>query len=278
MSGIGADKVCFTEPSHSIPFVMTIDKEGFLDVDDRLLCLHFQIHHGPLVLVEREEYDDDMVLMRILYQRPRYFDDGIFYRVTPGFYKVQWVGDSVTPGTRLQSRSPKLSPATQRSLGFHSSERLPTIFEVEEVDGEKVETSPIEILCLSSDSEARHGKEWDSDSSHSGEEDVVVLDSPNVGRSRSDSFGGVEVADVGSGDSAQASREGVSGGSRHSLSKLTADNAASQVGSHVDIPSIECIPKTVSAIGGGTGANQSPGVPETLLRGFGSQSVSACTP
>ena len=151
-------------------------------------------------------------------------------------------------------------------------------FEVDEVDGEKVETSPIEVLCLSSDSEAGHGEESDSDSSHSDEKDVVVLNSPNVGRSRSDSFRGVGVADVGLGDSAQASREGVSGGSRHSLSKLIEDIATSQVGSHVDIPSIECIPETVSTIGGGTGANQSPRVPEMPLRGFGSLSVSACTP
>ena len=41
-----------------------------------------------MVLVEREEYDDDMVLMQILYQRPRYSDVGVFYRVTSGFYKV----------------------------------------------------------------------------------------------------------------------------------------------------------------------------------------------
>ena len=99
-----------------------------MDVDDRFLCLHFQIQHGPLVLVEREEYDDDMVLMRTLYQRPRYSDDGVFYRVTPGFYKVQWVGDSVIPGTESRSRSPKSSPATQRLSDFHSSERLPTVF------------------------------------------------------------------------------------------------------------------------------------------------------
>ena len=81
---------------------------------------------------------------------------------------------------------------------------MPTVFEVDEVDGKKVETSPIEVLCLSSNSEGGHGEESDSDSCHSGEEDVVVLDSPNVGRSRSDSFGGVGVADVGSGDNARA--------------------------------------------------------------------------
>ena len=87
MNGIGVDEVCFIEPSQSVPFLMTVDKEGFLDVDDRLLCLHFNIQHGPMVLVEREEYDDDMVLMRILYQRPRYSNVGVFYRITAGFYK-----------------------------------------------------------------------------------------------------------------------------------------------------------------------------------------------
>ena len=106
MNGIGADEVCFTKPSQSVPFLMIVDEKGFLDIDDRLLCLHFNIQHGPLVLVEREEYDDDMVLKRILYQRPRYSDDGVFYRITPGFYKVQWVGKSVTPSTESRSRSP----------------------------------------------------------------------------------------------------------------------------------------------------------------------------
>ena len=63
MKGIGAYEVCFTELSHSVPFLMTVDEEEFLDVDDRLLCLHFNIQHGPMVLVEREEFDDDMVLI-----------------------------------------------------------------------------------------------------------------------------------------------------------------------------------------------------------------------
>ena len=43
MKGNGADEVCFTEPSHLVPFLMTVDEEGFLDVDDQLLCLHFNI-------------------------------------------------------------------------------------------------------------------------------------------------------------------------------------------------------------------------------------------
>ena len=49
---------------------MFVDNMGFLDVEERLLCLHFDIEPGPLVIVEREEYDDDMVLMRTILQRP----------------------------------------------------------------------------------------------------------------------------------------------------------------------------------------------------------------
>ena len=30
--------------------------------------MHFNIQHGSMVLVEREEYDDDMVLVRTLYK------------------------------------------------------------------------------------------------------------------------------------------------------------------------------------------------------------------
>ena len=57
MMRIGANNVCFTEPSRTHPFLMMVEEEGFIDVDDRLLCLHFNIQHDPLVLVEREEFD-----------------------------------------------------------------------------------------------------------------------------------------------------------------------------------------------------------------------------
>ena len=53
------------------------------------------------MLVEREEFDEDMVLTRTVYQRPQYFDVGVFYQVTLGYYKVQWVGGSETPATSL---------------------------------------------------------------------------------------------------------------------------------------------------------------------------------
>ena len=52
MMRISADNVCFTKPSHTLPFLMTVKEDGYIDVDDRLLCLHFNIQHDPLVLVE----------------------------------------------------------------------------------------------------------------------------------------------------------------------------------------------------------------------------------
>ena len=88
MMRIDANNVFFIEPSHTHPFLMTVEEEGFIDVDDRLLCLYFNIQYSPLVLVEREEFDEDMVLMQTVYQRPRYSDVGIFYWVTLGYYKV----------------------------------------------------------------------------------------------------------------------------------------------------------------------------------------------
>ena len=56
-----------TRPSHTAPFIMSVENEDFLDVNERFLCLHFNIVVSPLLLVEREEYDKNMVLMRTVY-------------------------------------------------------------------------------------------------------------------------------------------------------------------------------------------------------------------
>ena len=164
---------------------------------------------------------------------------------------------------------------------------MPIVFEGDEVEDAEIKTSRIEILCLSSDSNPRQGEELDSNSSHIGEEDVLILGFPKEGRSRKDLFGGAgKIAfniDVGSKNNNRASREGVSEGSMYFSTKSTADVTASHLESLVDVSSSECICETISskvnsAIGGGTGLNQSLGAPEMPLRGFSSLSVSVYIP
>ena len=149
MMKIGANDFCFTEPSHTHPFLMTVEEEGNIDVDDRLLCLHFNIEHGPLVLVEREEFDEDMVLMRTVYQRPRYSDVEVFYQVTPGYYKVQWVGGSEIPSASLNIVGSRAASNLWRSHTTQSKGKLPTVPE-----SPKVDIGKVEVLCLSSDSDS----------------------------------------------------------------------------------------------------------------------------
>ena len=60
-------EVRFSELSHSAPFIMIVGNEEYLDADEWLLCLHFSIEVNPLLLVEREKYDEDMVLMRTIF-------------------------------------------------------------------------------------------------------------------------------------------------------------------------------------------------------------------
>ena len=85
---LGEDKVSFREPSQEVPFIMTVGKEDYIDVDKRLLCLRFNFKDGNLMLVEREEFDEDMVLMLTIYQKPRTSSGVWRYQVTLGHYVV----------------------------------------------------------------------------------------------------------------------------------------------------------------------------------------------
>ena len=154
MERIGESEVSFWEPSHTAPFIMTVEHEGYLDVDERLLYLHFGIEVLPLLLVEREEYDEDMVLMRTIYQRPCYSAEGCHYRVFPGYYKVQQLcPPSASSKTHASSpialpseqkwTSPISLSSYQRSTGTQGH-RLPTV----------IENSEFEVLTLSSDLES----------------------------------------------------------------------------------------------------------------------------
>ena len=83
------DEVSFRKPSQEVPFIMTVGKEGYIDVDECLLYLRFNFRDGNLMLVEREEFNEDMVLMRTIYQKPCTSTGAWKYRVTLGHYFVQ---------------------------------------------------------------------------------------------------------------------------------------------------------------------------------------------
>ena len=126
--GLDKGEVRFIEPSHSASFIMFVDDMGFLDVEERLLYLHFDIEPGPLVIVEREEYDDDMVLMRTILQRPHSCILRWSYRVRPGYYKVLSLACPV-----FGSEQSTPTPQSVSSFNFSKIEkrvsRLPTIVE-----------------------------------------------------------------------------------------------------------------------------------------------------
>ena len=87
--------------------------------------------------------------MQTVYQRPRYSDVGVFYRVTPGYYKVQWVGGSKTPSASLNIVGSSAASAHRRSHTSQSKKRLPIVPE-----SPKVDIGKVEVLCLSSDSDS----------------------------------------------------------------------------------------------------------------------------
>ena len=176
MERIGESKVSFSEPSHTAPFIMTVEREGYLDVDERLLCLHFGIEVLPLLLVEREEYDKDMALMRTIYQRPYYSAEGCHYRVFLGYYKVQQLCPP-SASSKTHASSPIALPSKQKwtsliSLSSYQRStstqglRFPTV----------IENSEFEVLTLSSDSEFLSEGGPDSESTLDRESHHVQID------------------------------------------------------------------------------------------------------
>ena len=142
MKRIGDSEISFPEPSHSSPFIMCVESEGFVDVDERLLCLHFSIEVLVLLLVEREEYDEDMVLMRTIYQKPCYSTDGYHNQVYPGYYKVEQLCPP-SMSSKINATSPISLPSNPKSDSVQPK-RLPTLFE----------NSELEVLTLSSNTES----------------------------------------------------------------------------------------------------------------------------
>ena len=46
---------------------MSVGTEDNLDVDKLLFCFHFNFKDSKLMVLERKDYDEDMVLMQIIY-------------------------------------------------------------------------------------------------------------------------------------------------------------------------------------------------------------------
>ena len=146
------DEVSFREPSQEVPFIMTVGREGYIDVDERLLCLRFNFKDGNLMLVEREEFDEDMVLMRIIYQKPRTSSGVWRYRVTPGHYVVQWLGSPVSM-FQQSTQTPSTISSFQWVTRGPIQDSLPTVFE----------SPQIEVHCLSSDTSSPSGGDSESE-------------------------------------------------------------------------------------------------------------------
>ena len=152
------DKVSFREPSQEVPFIMTVGREGYIDVDERLLCLRFNFKDGNLMLIERKEFDEDMVLMQTIYQKPRTSSGVWRYRVTPSHYIVQWLGSPISMSQQSTQTLSTVSSFQWVARGpFRDS--LPTAFE----------SPQIEVHCLSSDTSSPS----DGDSESECESDCV---------------------------------------------------------------------------------------------------------
>ena len=132
-----------SEPSHPAPFVMFVGPDGYLDVEERLLCRHFETEPGPSVVVEREEFDEDMVLMRTILQRPHSCIPRWSYRVFPGYYKVLSLASPVSASQQSLPTPEFVTSFSCLSSGVKKSV-LPTI----------PESPDVKMHCLSSNSES----------------------------------------------------------------------------------------------------------------------------
>jgi hypothetical protein len=82
-----SNTVSFRNSSSSVPFVLHVDKRGFATVPERLLSLRFNLLQQSL-LVEKEEFDHDGILVRTVYQKPNDINGESIFVVFPGSYTV----------------------------------------------------------------------------------------------------------------------------------------------------------------------------------------------
>jgi hypothetical protein len=87
----------------SVLFVLHVDKCGFATVPERLLSLRFNLQQQSL-LVEKEEFDYDGILIRTVYQNPSDIDGESIYVFFPGNYTViGGISGSLISNTATQS-------------------------------------------------------------------------------------------------------------------------------------------------------------------------------
>jgi hypothetical protein len=84
-----SNTVSFRNSSSSVPFVLHVDKRGFATVPERLLSLRFNLLQQSL-LVEKEEFDHDGILVRTVYQKPNDINGESIFVVFPGVI-LSWV-------------------------------------------------------------------------------------------------------------------------------------------------------------------------------------------
>jgi hypothetical protein len=82
-----SDVVSFRIANAFVPFVLQVYEDGHTIVSECLLCLKFHLQETSL-LVEREEFDFDGILLQIVYQKPYFSNSGTYYRVSSGTYTI----------------------------------------------------------------------------------------------------------------------------------------------------------------------------------------------
>jgi hypothetical protein len=96
-----SDVVSFRLLSSKVPFELHMGDEGYAIVNEKLLCLKFHLQ-DTCFLVEREEFDDNGALVRIMYQNPKVSNTGTYFRVMPGSYTAtSGLISSIDPHTRI---------------------------------------------------------------------------------------------------------------------------------------------------------------------------------
>ena len=79
--------VSFKTLNFQVLFFLHVNNRGFAIVPEQLLCVRFHLQEATL-LIEREEFDEDGNLCRIVYQKPYVSDWTSNYKVWLGSYMV----------------------------------------------------------------------------------------------------------------------------------------------------------------------------------------------